>query len=140
MMKEFCPRHEVRALEREFNDLKQDGAEHRAYTDCFEELSLLCPTMVTPPENGLPDSMLDIMTGVNPTTLCQAIELSATLTETQVKKGKLTRKGGKKKTSDSGKDKKKGKGKEAESSRKFRKRKGAQNFVVTAQTYQNPPA
>ncbi|KAM0033603.1 putative matrilysin [Helianthus debilis subsp. tardiflorus] len=88
MMKEFCPRHEIRALEREFDDLKQDGAEHRAYTDRFEELSLLCPTMVTPLEKAieryidcLPDSMLDIVTAVKPTTLRQAIELSATLTE-----------------------------------------------------------
>ncbi|KAJ0533191.1 putative transcription factor interactor and regulator CCHC(Zn) family [Helianthus annuus] len=149
MMKEFCPRHEIRTLEREFDDLKQDGAEHRAYTDRFEELSLLCPTMVTPPEkaieryiDGLPDSMLDIVTGVNPTTLHQAIELSATLTESQVMKGKLTRKGDKKKATDSGKEKKKikGKGKEGETSKKSRKWKNAQNFAVTAQTNQNPPA
>ncbi|KAJ0441344.1 putative transcription factor interactor and regulator CCHC(Zn) family [Helianthus annuus] len=147
MMKEFCPRHKIRALEREFDDLKQDGAEHRAYTDHFEELSLLCPTMVTPPEkaieryiDGLPDSMLDIVTGVNPTTLRQAIELSATLTESQVRKGKLTRKGDKRKATDCGKDKKNGKGKEGETTKKSRKRKDAQNFAVTAQTDQNPPA
>uniref|UniRef100_A0A251SFU3 RNA-directed DNA polymerase n=1 Tax=Helianthus annuus TaxID=4232 RepID=A0A251SFU3_HELAN len=147
MMREFCPRHEIRALEREFDDLKQDGAEHRAYTDRFEELSLLCPTMVTPPDkaieryiDGLPDSMLDIVTAVKPTTLRQAIELSATLTESQVRKGKLTRKGDKKKSSDSAKDKKKGKGKEGESSKKSRKRKGAHNFAVTTQTEQNAPA
>ena len=28
MMKEFCPYHELRALEREFDDLKQDSGEH----------------------------------------------------------------------------------------------------------------
>ncbi|KAJ0524711.1 putative retrotransposon gag domain-containing protein [Helianthus annuus] len=149
MMKEFCPRHEIRALEREFDDLKQDGAEHRAYTDRFEELSLLCPTMVTPLEkaieryiDGLPDSILDIVTGVNPTTLRQAIELSATLTESQVRKGKLTHKDDKKKAADSEKVKKKskGKGKEGETLKKSRKRKDAQNFAVTTQTDQNPPA
>ena len=31
MMREFCPRHELRALEREFDDLKQDSGESRAY-------------------------------------------------------------------------------------------------------------
>ncbi|KAJ0576311.1 putative transcription factor interactor and regulator CCHC(Zn) family [Helianthus annuus] len=145
MMREFCPRHEIRTLEREFDDLKQDGGEHRAYTDQFEELSLLCPTMVTPLEkaieryiNGLPDSIQDIVTGVNPTTVRQAIELAATLTESQVMKHKLTCKGDKKKSTDSAKDKEKGKGKKGESSKKSRKRKGAQNFAVTAQTAQNP--
>ncbi|KAJ0952826.1 putative transcription factor interactor and regulator CCHC(Zn) family [Helianthus annuus] len=148
MMKEFCPCHEIRVLEREFDDLKQDGAEHRAYMDRFEELSLLCPTMVTPLDkaieryiDGLPDSIMDILICVNPTTLRQAIELSATLTESQVRKGKLTRKSDKKKATDSGENKKKGE--EGETSKKSKKRKGAQNFAVTAQTaqnLQNPPA
>ena len=145
MMREFCPRHEIRALEREFDDLKQVGGEHRAYTDRFEELSLLCPTMVTPLDkaieryiDGLPDSIQDIVTGVNPTTVRQAIELSATLTESQVRKGKLTRKGDKKKSTDSDKEKGKGK-KQGESSKKSRKRKASQNFAVTNQTAQNPP-
>ncbi|KAF5772000.1 putative transcription factor interactor and regulator CCHC(Zn) family [Helianthus annuus] len=146
MMREFCPRHEIRVLEREFDDLKQVGGEHRAYTDRFEELSLLCPTMVTPLDkaieryiDGLPDSIQDILTGVNPTTVRQAIELSATLTESQVRKGKLTRKGDKKKSTDS----EKGKGeKQDEASKKSRKRKASQNFAVTnqtAQNAQNPP-
>ncbi|KAJ0633366.1 putative nucleotidyltransferase, Ribonuclease H [Helianthus annuus] len=145
MMREFCPRHEIRALEREFDDLKQDGGEHRAYTDQFEELSLLCPTMVTPLEkaieryiDGLPDSIHDIVTSVNPTTVRQAIELAATLIESQVRKRKLTCKGDKMKSTDSVKDKEKGKGKKGESSKKSRKRKCAQNFAVTAQTAQNP--
>ncbi|KAJ0668293.1 putative transcription factor interactor and regulator CCHC(Zn) family [Helianthus annuus] len=147
MMREFCPRHELRALEREFDDLKQDGGEHRAYKGRFEELSLLCPTMVTPLEkaieryiDGLPDSIQDIVTGVNPTTVRLAIELSATLTESQVRKGKLTRKGDKKKSTDSDKEKGKGKRKkQGESSKKSRKRKASQNFAVTNQTAQNPP-
>ncbi|KAF5768280.1 putative retrotransposon gag domain-containing protein [Helianthus annuus] len=103
MMKEFCPRHEIRALEKEFDDLKQVSGEHRAYTDRYEELSLLCPDMVTPLDKaiekyieGLPDSIQDIVTGSNPTTVRQAIELSATLTESMIRKGKLFRKGDKK--------------------------------------------
>ncbi|KAJ0845225.1 putative transcription factor interactor and regulator CCHC(Zn) family [Helianthus annuus] len=150
MMREFCPCHEQRALEKEFDDLKQDSGEHRAYTDKFEELSLLCPTMVAPLDkaieryiDGLPDSVQDIITGSNPTTLRQAIELASTLTESQVRKGKLHKKGdkGKKQASDK-EDSKKGqnkKGKDSGSSRGSRKRKASQNFDVTAQVNQAAP-
>ncbi|KAF5791261.1 putative nucleotidyltransferase, Ribonuclease H [Helianthus annuus] len=150
MMREFCPRHEQRALEKEFDVLKQDSGEHRAYTDRFEELSLLCPTMVTPLDkaieryiDGLPDSVQDILTGSNPTTLRQAIELSATLTESQIRKNKLHRKGdkGKKQSADK-EDSKKGqnkKGKDSGSSRGSRKRKASQNYAVTAQANQAAP-
>ena len=64
---------------------------------------MLCPEMVTPLDkaiekyvDGLPDPIQDIVTGSNPTTVRQAIELSATLTESQIRKGKLHRKGDKK--------------------------------------------
>ncbi|KAJ0813901.1 putative transcription factor interactor and regulator CCHC(Zn) family [Helianthus annuus] len=148
MMSEFCPRHELRALEREFDDLKQVSGEHRAYTDRFEELSLLCPTMVTPLDkaieryiDGLPDSVQDIVTGSNPTTVRQAIELSTTLTESQIRKGKLHRKGdkGKKQASDKGDSKKGKKGKDTGSSKGSRKRKASQNFAITAQQNQAAP-
>ncbi|KAF5756306.1 putative nucleotidyltransferase, Ribonuclease H [Helianthus annuus] len=149
MMREFCPRHELRALEREFDDLKQVSGEHRAYTDRYEELSLLCPTMVTPLDkaieryiDGLPDSVQDIVTGSNPTTVRQAIELAAALTESQIRKGKLHRKGekGKKQASDK-EDCKKGtnkKGKDSGSSKGSRKRKASQNYVVTAEAQAAP--
>ena len=148
MMSEFCPRHELRKLEREFDDLKQVSGEHRAYTDRYEELSLLCPTMVTPLDkaieryiDGLPDSVQDIVTGSKPTTVRQAIELAATLTESQVRKGKLHMKGDKGKKQDSDKkDSKKGKkGKDSGSSRGSRKRKASQNFAITAQQNQAAP-
>ncbi|KAJ0466402.1 putative retrotransposon gag domain-containing protein [Helianthus annuus] len=61
MMREFCPRHELRALEREFDDLKQDSGEHRAYTDRYEELSLLCPAMVTPVDKTI-QKYIDVTT------------------------------------------------------------------------------
>ncbi|XP_021974540.1 uncharacterized protein LOC110869607 [Helianthus annuus] len=78
----------------------------------------------------------------NPTTVRQAIELAATLTESQVRKGKLARKGDKKQLTDTVQDKGKckGMGKKGESSRRSRKRKASQNFAVTAQNAQNPPA
>ena len=148
MMKEFCPRHEKRALENEFHDLKQDSGEHRAYTDRYEELSLLCPSMVTPLDkaiekyiDGLPDPVQDIVTGSNPTTVRQAIELSATLTESQIRKGKLFRKGDKKLLVETAQNK--SKENKTESSKKSKKRKTSQNFAVVAQNNQvalNQPA
>ncbi|KAJ0695638.1 putative transcription factor interactor and regulator CCHC(Zn) family [Helianthus annuus] len=139
MMREFCPRHEQRALEKEFDDLKQDSGEHMAYTDRFEELSLLCPTMVAPLDkaieryiDGLPDSVQDIVTGSNPTTLRQAIELSATLTELQIRKHKLFRKGDKKPIEES-----KTMDEQTGSPEKSKKRKASQNFAIAAQPNQN---
>ncbi|MFS7955783.1 putative transcription factor interactor and regulator CCHC(Zn) family [Helianthus anomalus] len=144
LMKEFCPRHELRALEREFDDLKQDSGEHRAYTDRYEELSLLCPAMVTPLDkaiekyiDGLPDPVQDIVTGSNPTTVRQAIELSATLTESQIRKGKLFRKGDPKPSDKTTQEKPKDK--QTESSKKSKKRKASQNFAVFTQNDQVAP-
>ncbi|KAJ0441714.1 putative transcription factor interactor and regulator CCHC(Zn) family [Helianthus annuus] len=147
MMREFCPRHEQRALEKEFDDLKQDSGEHRAYTDRFEELSLLCPTMVAPLDkaieryiDGLPDSVQDIVTGSNPTTLRQAIELSATLTESQIRKHKLFRKGDKKSAGESNPiEESKTMDEQTESPKKSRKRKASQNFAVIAHNGQAVP-
>ena len=138
MMKEFCPRHEIRALEREFDDLKQDSGEHRAYTDRYEELSLLCPSMVTPLDkaiekyiDGLPDSVQDIVTGSNPTTVRQAIELSATLTESQIRKRKLFQKGDKKQAANVQEETKESK------TEPSKKRKASQNCAIAAQPNQN---
>ncbi|XP_035840374.1 uncharacterized protein LOC110914289 [Helianthus annuus] len=58
----------ISEIKKKFN-IGQDSGEYRAYTDGYEELSLLCPTMVTPLEkaieryiDGLPDSVQDIVT------------------------------------------------------------------------------
>ncbi|KAJ0592425.1 putative transcription factor interactor and regulator CCHC(Zn) family [Helianthus annuus] len=141
MMKELCPRHEIRALEREFDDLKQDSGEHRAYTDRYEELSLLCPSMVTPLDkaiekyiDGLPDSVQDIVTGSNPTTVRKAIELSATLTESQIRKRKLFRKGDKKPIEES-----KTMDEQTGSPKKSKKRKASQNFAMVTHNDQAVP-
>ena len=143
MMKEFCPRHELRALEREFDDLKQDSGEHRAYTDRYEELSLLCPTMVTPLDkaiekyiDGLPDVVQDIVTGSNPTTVRQAIELAATLTESQIRKRKLFRKGDLRPSDKTAHVEPK---EESAEVSKKKKLKASQSYAVTAQDKQVAP-
>ncbi|KAI3815477.1 hypothetical protein L1987_15146 [Smallanthus sonchifolius] len=103
MTEEFCPRNEVKKLEAEFWDLAQDSGESLAYTTRFHELSLLVPHMVTPFSRciekyigGLPRQIQDTVLGRNPTTLEDAIRLSATLTDNHVKAGTLTKKGSKK--------------------------------------------
>ena len=92
--------------------------------------------------DGLPDSVQDIDTGSNPTIVRQAIELAATLTESQIRKGKLHRKGDKDKKQSSDKsESKKGKnkkGKDSGSSKGSRKRKASQNYAVTAQAQAAP--
>ena len=46
MTEEFCPRNEVKKLEVEFWDLKQDSGENLAYNNRFHELCYLVPHMV----------------------------------------------------------------------------------------------
>lgn len=103
MTREFCPRNEIKKLEVEFWDLKQDSGENQAYNNRFHELSLLAPHLVTPLSRkiekyieGLPMQIQDTVWGRNPTTLEDAIRLAATLTDNHVKAGTLTRKDSKK--------------------------------------------
>ncbi|KAD7117294.1 hypothetical protein E3N88_04562 [Mikania micrantha] len=146
MTLEFCPRNEVKKLEFEFWDLKQDSGENLAYNNRFHELSLLCPHMVTPLQRwiekyigGLPMVIQDSVLSSNPATVADAIRLASTLTDNHVKDGTLTRKGSKKE-----KDQSKGpkeapkeetKAGSSSSSKKNRKRKaGHMNFDVTHAT------
>ena len=84
--------------------------------------------------DGLPDSVQDIVTGSNPTTLRQAIELSATLTESQIRKHKLFRKGDKKPIEES-----KTMDEQTESPKKSKKRKASQNFAMVTHNDQAVP-
>ncbi|XP_022024160.1 uncharacterized protein LOC110924466 [Helianthus annuus] len=137
MKKEFCPRIEMRALETEFYYLKQDSGENCAYIDQFEELSLLFPTMVTPSDpaiekyiDGLPDPVQDIIIGSKPAMIREAIELVATLTDSQVRKGKLFRKGDKKQTTETTKENLKET--KLEHSKNSKKRKASKNYMIAA--------
>ncbi|KAD2047931.1 hypothetical protein E3N88_41948 [Mikania micrantha] len=94
MTHEFCPRSEVKKLEFEFWDLKQDSGENLIYNNRFHELSMLCPHMVTPLERaiekyigGLPMQIQDSVLSSQPKTLANAIQLAATLTDNHVKDG-----------------------------------------------------
>ncbi|XP_076951423.1 putative serine carboxypeptidase-like 52 [Bidens hawaiensis] len=48
MKKEFFPEHELKQLEIEFWELKQNDGDNSTYSNCFKEFSLLVPNLVTP--------------------------------------------------------------------------------------------
>ncbi|GKD95195.1 hypothetical protein Tco_1375032 [Tanacetum coccineum] len=48
MTDEYCPRNEVQKIETELWNLSVKGTDIGGYTKCFQELALLCATMVTP--------------------------------------------------------------------------------------------
>ncbi|KAD4586323.1 hypothetical protein E3N88_23924 [Mikania micrantha] len=140
MTSEFCPRSEMRKLETEFWELKQDSGENVIYNTQFHEYSLLVPHMVTPLERaiekyigGLPVQIQDTVYGSNPKTLEAAIRLSATLTDNHVRNGTLTRKGYKKTdTKTAAKEvKTEVKSEAASSSKSSNKKRKNRNFMVT---------
>ena len=49
LTKKFCPRIEIKKLETEFYELVTTGNDIEAYIRRFQELDVLCPTMV--PDN-----------------------------------------------------------------------------------------
>lgn len=106
MVKKFCPRNEIRKLEIEFWDLKQEGGDCLAYAKRHQELSLLVPHLVTPLSrnidkfiSGLPIQIQDAVYGSKSETLEDAISLAAQLSDNHVRAGTLTLKGTKKPTS-----------------------------------------
>jgi hypothetical protein len=48
MKGEYCPMGEIQKIEVEFWNLSVKGNNVTAYTRRFHELSVLCPTMITP--------------------------------------------------------------------------------------------
>nr|GFB80425.1 reverse transcriptase domain-containing protein [Tanacetum cinerariifolium] len=45
MTEKYCPRNEIRKLEMELWDLKVRGTDLASYTQCYQELDLLCGRM-----------------------------------------------------------------------------------------------
>jgi hypothetical protein len=102
MTQQFCPQNEIRKLETEFWELKQESGENSAYNHRFHELRQLVPYLATPLSRaieryigGLPKQIRDSVRSSNPATLEAAIRLAAQLTDDHVKDGTLTRKGSK---------------------------------------------
>ncbi|GJS46127.1 putative reverse transcriptase domain-containing protein [Tanacetum coccineum] len=86
MNENYCPRIEIKKLETELWNLVVKGTNVESYTQCFQELILLCSRMV-PDESdkvekytsGLPDSIQGSVMESKPKMLQEAIELTRSL-------------------------------------------------------------
>jgi hypothetical protein len=92
MIKEYCPRSEMQKLEAEFWDHSVKGNDIITYNRRFQELRILCPTMVTPNEKlleryiwGLPSSIQGLVTSTNPKELDEAMRMSRSLMDQVVR-------------------------------------------------------
>lgn len=94
MTKKFCPRTEVQKLETEFYQLVTKGDDIETYIRKFQELAVLCPTMVLDTEKmmenftgGLPESIRGDLMSFDPQSMEEAIRITQKLMG-QIVKGK----------------------------------------------------
>ena len=99
MLKKYCPRSELKRLEEEFHALIVRGIDLRAYNRRFQELKVLCPSIVPDLEKtlekyveGLPRSIEGNVTASNPASLESAMEIAQRLLDREVKYNELKRK------------------------------------------------
>ncbi|GKC75304.1 reverse transcriptase domain-containing protein [Tanacetum coccineum] len=83
LIKKYCPRIEVKKMEDEFYNLTIKGNDLKTYIRRFQELAVLCPTMVLNSEKlievfigGLPRSIEGNVTTSKPQTLEEAITIT----------------------------------------------------------------
>ncbi|GJX15715.1 reverse transcriptase domain-containing protein [Tanacetum coccineum] len=86
LIKKYCPRTEVKKMEDEFYNLTVKGHDLKTYVRRFQELAVLCPTMVLNSEKlmkvfigGLPRSIEGNVTTSKPQTLEEAITITQRL-------------------------------------------------------------
>ncbi|GJZ05611.1 putative reverse transcriptase domain-containing protein [Tanacetum coccineum] len=86
LIKKYCPRTEVKKIEDEFYNLTVKGNALKTYVRRFQELAVLCPTMVPNSEKlmevfigGLPRSIKGNVTASKPQTLEEAITITQRL-------------------------------------------------------------
>ena len=94
MVNEYCPRSVKQMLEREFRDLIMKGYEVGAYTTSFNELTTICPEMVTPEHlkvqryiQGLIPQVKEAIAVFMPTTFENIQRLAALLTSQSMRQG-----------------------------------------------------
>ena len=99
MLRKYCPRSELRRLEDEFHILIVRGIDLRSYNRRFQELKVLCPSMVPDLEKtlekyieGLPRSIEGNVTASKPASLEAAMEIAQRLLDREVKHNELKRK------------------------------------------------
>ncbi|GKA20428.1 reverse transcriptase domain-containing protein [Tanacetum coccineum] len=83
LIKKYCPRTEVKKMENEFYNLTVKGNDLKTYIRRFQELAILCPTMVPNSKKlievfigGLPRSIKGNVTASKPQTLEEAITIT----------------------------------------------------------------
>ncbi|GJY55459.1 reverse transcriptase domain-containing protein [Tanacetum coccineum] len=83
LINKYCPRTEVKKIEDEFYNLTVKGNDLKTYIRRFQELAILCPTMVPNSEKlmevfigGLPRSIEGNVTALKPQTLEEAITIT----------------------------------------------------------------
>nr|GFB34057.1 hypothetical protein [Tanacetum cinerariifolium] len=86
MTDKYCPRNEIRKLEMELWELKVMGTDLASYTQCFQELALLCGRMffeeaekIEKYVGGLPDMIHGSVVASKPKTMQEAIEIATEL-------------------------------------------------------------
>ncbi|GJR35336.1 reverse transcriptase domain-containing protein [Tanacetum coccineum] len=86
LIKKYCPRTKIKKMEDEFYNLTIKGNDLKTYIRRFQDLAVLCPTMVPNSEKlievfigGLPRSIEGNVTASNPQTLEEAITITQRL-------------------------------------------------------------
>ncbi|GKA15994.1 putative reverse transcriptase domain-containing protein [Tanacetum coccineum] len=86
LIKKYCPRTEIKKMEDEFYNLTVKGNDLKTYIRRFQELAVLCPTMVPNSKKlmevfigGLPRSIEGNVTALTPQTLKEAITITQRL-------------------------------------------------------------
>ncbi|GKC92827.1 reverse transcriptase domain-containing protein [Tanacetum coccineum] len=86
LIKKYCPRNEIKKMKDEFYNLTVKGNDLKTYIKRFQELEILCPTMVPNYEKlmevfieGLPRSIEGNVTASKPQTLEEAITITQRL-------------------------------------------------------------
>nr|GEY22263.1 reverse transcriptase domain-containing protein [Tanacetum cinerariifolium] len=86
LIKKYCPQTEIKKMEDEFYNMTVKGNDLKTYVRRFQELAVLCPTMVLNSEKlmevfvrGLPRSIEGNVTASKPQTLEEAITITQRL-------------------------------------------------------------
>nr|GFB32126.1 hypothetical protein [Tanacetum cinerariifolium] len=91
MTDKYCPRNEIRKLERELWELKVKGIDLASYTQHFQVLAFLCGRMFAEEADkiekyvgGLPDMIYGSVVASKPKTMQEAIEIATELMDKKV--------------------------------------------------------
>nr|GFB20807.1 reverse transcriptase domain-containing protein [Tanacetum cinerariifolium] len=91
MTDKYCPQNEIRKLEMELWELKVKDTDLASYTQCFQELALLCGRMFSEEADkiekyvgGLPDMIYRSVVALKQKTMQEAIEIATELMDKKV--------------------------------------------------------